>query len=129
MFDGFTSRCTRPEREPRPGRQPSGGRSAAPRTVPAALPIEPGLQRFAGDVLHHQRRTAGAARLDVVDRHDVLVHDGRRRLGLAGEPLAGRAAAGQVRASTLIATGRFSSVSKPLKTMPMPPEPISRSIS
>src|SRR5438876_539820 len=59
------------------------------------LAIEPGLQRLAGDELHHQKWRR-AVRFDVVNRHDVLMYDSRRRSRLAGKSLSSRAAAGQV---------------------------------
>ena len=101
MFDGFTSRCTRPcawaAARPaavwRPIRRIS-------RTVQRPLAVEPRLQRFAGDVLHDQER-GGAVGLDVVNRHDVLVNDGRGRRASRAKSLPGRAAAGQVRGEHL----------------------------
>ena len=101
MFDGFTSRCTRP------------WAWAAARPDAACMPIrrisstrqrpvvvDARLQRPARHVLHHQERHL-AVRLDVVNRHDVLVDDRRRRPAFAGESLAGRADVGQVRGEHL----------------------------
>ncbi len=76
--------------------QPLGDLPADPqhlRHVERADPVEPLLQRLAGDELHHQVRQRLFA--DLVDLHDVLVPHLRGGAGLAQEPLAGRRGGGQ----------------------------------
>ena len=57
---------------------------------------EPLGQRFAGDQRHDQKRQP-AARLHLMNRQDVRMNDGRRRLRLAGESLSRQRASRQVR--------------------------------
>ena len=84
------------------GGQPLGDLPADPqhlRHVERADPVEPLLERLAGDELHHQvgQRLLG----DLVHLHHVLVADLRRRPGLAQEALAGRRGGGQLRGQDL----------------------------
>ena len=86
-------------------------------------PVEPLLQRDAGDVLHDQVGQA-VGLVHGVDGDDVLVADGGGGAGLARRSAGGRrrwlASCG---ASTLIATKRCSDGSNPFRTTPMPPRP------
>ncbi len=60
-----------------------------------AGPVDPVLERLAGDVLHDEVRQP-ARGVDGVDGDDVVVTDRRGGLALAGEPAAGRGARGQL---------------------------------
>ena len=84
------------------GGQPLGDLPADPqhlRHVERAGPVEPLLERLAGDELHHQVRQRLLA--DLVHLHHVLVPDLGRRPGLAQEPLAGRRGGGHLRGQHL----------------------------
>ena len=69
------------------------------RHVERAGPVEPLLERLAGDELHRQVRQRLLA--DLVDLHHVLVPHLGRRPGLAEEPLAGRRGGGHLRGQHL----------------------------
>ena len=56
------------------------------------IAIQPRLQRIARDVLHHQVRR-GVFRFDVVNRHNVIIHDSGRSASFASESFASRPAA------------------------------------
>ena len=67
-------------------------------------PLDPLLERLSLVVRHHEVQLAVVGLVDLVDRADVGVVEGRGRLGFLQEPLLGRVVAGQIRGSTLIAT-------------------------
>ena len=69
------------------------------RRLQRACPIEPLLERFAGDELHHQVRQR--LLLDRVHLDDVLVPNLGRRPGLAQKPFAGGRGGGDLRAQHL----------------------------
>ena len=100
MLAGLMSRWMSPGRGRRPAPRRSAGRSARTSAVSSGPgPVEPLLEGFAGDELHHQVRQR--LLLDRVDLHDVLVPHLGRRAGLAQEPLAGGRGGGQLRGQHL----------------------------
>ena len=93
-----------------------------------ALRGEPLGQRFAGHQRHDQERQPSAG-LHLVDGQHVRMHDGRRRLRLAGEPLLCQRALRQMRRQHFDRHARLSSRSNALSTTPMPPWPMISSTS